>query len=58
MGIDLGVKCIRHCSKCYKSKFKNVEATGSRIKFQAVLIDREKPSIDRDAICKILNKAR
>ena len=38
----------RHCSKCFKSSFKNIQAVGKIINFQRSSIDRRSGLIDRN----------
>lgn len=48
---------IRHCLKCYKLEFNNIQTAGSRIEDQASSIDQENALTNQIAIMQILNKA-
>ena len=51
------MKCFRHFSKCYNSRFKNVQVTERRIKKLTSFTDREKASISRDMDLQNFNSA-
>ena len=52
------MKYIRHCSNCYKSKFKNIQATCLGIQKLTGSINWERASTNRDVILQNLNKAQ